>query len=111
MSVGANVTVDIDSSVSTNLSKAAVQIWEQEIAWAEADKPVKLAARALTFPQSDSSLHQQPIFCFITMMKMWYWSGLVYDYKRVNPFAGLAVDCIACSTVVLAIDPACILSA
>ena len=61
-----------------------LQIWEQEFAWAEADKPVKLAARALTVPEG-SSLTQQPIFCFETMMKMWYWSCLVYDYQRVRP--------------------------
>lgn len=60
-----------------------MQIWEQEFAWTEADKPIKLAARALTVPSS-SSLHTQPMFCFFTMVKMWYWSGLVYDYQRVR---------------------------
>ena len=59
-----------------------MQIWEQEFAWTEADKPIKLAARALTAPPS-SSLNMQPMFCFLTMMKMWYWSGLVYDHQRV----------------------------
>ena len=60
-----------------------VQIWEQEFAWTEADKPMKLAARTLTVPDSDK-LNGQPIFCFETMMHMLYWSCLVYDYQRVS---------------------------
>lgn len=58
------------------------QTWEQEFAWTEADKPLKLAAKALTVPH-DSKLSQAPIFCFETMMHMLYWTCLVYDYKRV----------------------------
>ncbi|DBA92558.1 TPA: hypothetical protein ACH3X1_002782 [Trebouxia sp. C0004] len=62
---------------------AAKRIWESEFAWTETDKPVKLAARALTVPKG-SSLNQQPMFCFETMMAMWYWSCLVYDYQRAK---------------------------
>ena len=58
------------------------QTWEQEFAWTEADKPLKLAAKALAVPH-DSKLSQAPIFCFETMMHMLYWTCLVYDYKRV----------------------------
>ena len=57
-----------------------LQIWEQEIAWSEADKPIKLVAKSMT----DDSLSSQPIFCFETMMHLLYWSCLVYDYKRVH---------------------------
>ena len=60
-----------------------VQVWEQEVAWTEADKPIMVAARALTLPQ-DHKLNKTPIFCFETMMHMLYWSCLVYDYKRVR---------------------------
>ena len=60
-----------------------IQVWEQEFAWTEADKPIKLAARALTMP-GDHELNKQPIFCFETMMHMLYWSCLVYDHKRVS---------------------------
>ncbi|KAL3149444.1 hypothetical protein ABBQ32_002237 [Trebouxia sp. C0010 RCD-2024] len=59
----------------------AMRVWEQEVAWTEADKPIKLAARALTVP-NDHKLNQEPIFCFETMMHMLYWSCLVYDHKR-----------------------------
>ena len=60
-----------------------VQVWEQEVAWTEAEKPIKLAARALTLP-NHNKLNKAPIFCFETMMHMLYWSCLVYDYKRVG---------------------------
>ena len=59
-----------------------IQVWEQEFAWTAANKPIKVAARALTVP-GDHKLNKQPIFCFETMMHMLYWSSLVYDYKRV----------------------------
>ena len=73
------------------LDDHALQIWESEFAWTEADKPIKLAARALTVPK-DSILNQQPMFCFETMMAMWYWSCLVYDYQRVR--RGASLQCI-----------------
>ncbi len=72
-----------------------IQIWEQEFAWTEADKPVKLAARALTVPKG-SSLNQQPMLCFETMLKMWYWSCLVYDYQRVRPACTLTALTVKC---------------
>ena len=72
-----------------------MQIWEQEFAWTEADKPVKLAARALTVPKG-SSLNQQPMFCFQTMLKMWYWSGLVYDHQRVRSSCTVATLTVKC---------------
>ncbi|DBA97089.1 hypothetical protein WJX77_003952 [Trebouxia sp. C0004] len=62
----------------------AMRVWEQEFAWIEADKPVMVAARALTVP-GDHKLNKQPIFCFETMMHMLYWSSIVYDYKRGAP--------------------------
>ena len=77
------MTLVLEGLREITLSPQLIQIWEQEFAWTEADKPIKLAARALTVPFS-SSLHTQPIFCFFTMIKMWYWSGLVYDYQRVR---------------------------
>ena len=76
---------------------AAVQVWEQEVAWTEADKPIKLAARALTVP-NDHKLNKEPIFCFETMMHMLYWSCLVYDYKRVRLSWSSASCCSASRT-------------
>ncbi|KAL0023829.1 hypothetical protein WJX77_009544 [Trebouxia sp. C0004] len=69
------------------------QAWEQEFAWTEAEKPVKMAAKALMVGGSQN-LSQQSIFCFETLTHMLYWSSIVYDYKRVweQEFAWIEVD-------------------
>ena len=56
----------------------ASQVWLQEFAWTEADKPVKLQARSVMVPDNPK-LARQPIFCFETMMNLLYWSCFVYD--------------------------------
>lgn len=61
---------------------AVLQVWQQQFAWTEAGEEVKLAARAITLPESDK-LAQEPLLCFETMLHLLYWSCLVYDYKRV----------------------------
>ena len=95
-----------------------VQVWEQEFAWTEVDKPVMVAARALTVPD-DHKLNEQPIFCFETMMHMLYWSSIVYDYKRVrccpeakhwnrqqgNDSLGCAVCAVLCCAVLCCAVP------
>ena len=58
------------------------QVWLQEFAWTEADKPIKLEARSIMVPK-DTDLGCQPMFCFETMMKLLYWSCFVYDHMRV----------------------------
>ena len=60
------------------------QIWLQEVAWTEADKPIMLAARSAMIPKN-LNIEQQPIFCYETMLKLLYWSCLVYDHDRVMP--------------------------
>lgn len=59
-----------------------LQVWLQEFAWTEADKPIKLAARSSMVP-NNADLARQPMFCFETMMKLLYWSCFVYDQKKV----------------------------
>ena len=60
-----------------------MQVWHQEFAWTEADKPVKLAARSAMVPDNPK-LARQPIFCFETMMNLLYWSCYVYGHKMVR---------------------------
>lgn len=74
-----------------------MQVWLQEFAWTEADKPVKLAARSAMVPDNPK-LAKQPIFCFETMMNLLYWSCYVYDHKMVrqlHPFL-LLQQCSLC---------------
>ena len=67
-----------------------VQVWLQEFAWTEADKPIKLAARNAMVPNNDK-LARQPMFCFETMLNLLYWSCFVYDHKKVH-------YCISCAS-------------
>jgi len=82
---------------NSNILSLLLQAWEQEFAWTEAEKPVKMAAKALMVADSQN-MSQQPIFCFETMMHMLYWSCLVYDYKRVMNAASLACCAAAVMT-------------
>ena len=69
--------------VQSKLISIARQVWLQELAWLEADKPIKLAARAAMSP-NDPKLEKQPLFCYESMLKLLYWSCLVYDHERVS---------------------------
>ena len=69
--------------IMSEVDEAMRQVWLQEFAWTEADKPVKLEARSMMAP-NDPTLARQPIFCFQTMMNMLYWSCFVYDHARVR---------------------------
>ena len=59
------------------------QVWLQEVAWTEADKIIKLAARSAMIPH-DVKMEKQPLFCYETMLNLLYWSCLVYDHDRVR---------------------------
>ena len=65
-----------------------IQVWLQEFAWTEADKPIKLQARSIMVP-NNPKLARQPIFCFQTMLNLLYWSCFVYDHKKVSQHGSL----------------------
>ena len=55
------------------------------MAWTEADKPVKLAARS-SMISGGPSIDNQPMFCYETMLNLLYWSCLVYDHDRARTY-------------------------
>lgn len=57
-----------------------MQVWLQEFSWTEKKLPDLVAARN---ESQDPELLQQPMFCFETALKAFYWSGLVYDCPEV----------------------------
>ena len=78
-----------------------MQVWLQEFAWTEADKPIKLAARSSMVPKN-AELARWPMFCFETMMKLLYWSCFVYDHMRVcTHFLHVATLCDCLHTCLL----------
>ena len=66
---------------------SCVQVWLQQFAWTEAEKPAKLADRCehMTNPDSAASLDEEPMFCIETALKALYWSTLVYRYDENAP--------------------------
>jgi hypothetical protein len=63
------------------------QVWLQQWAWTEGQKPERLAERAekIRDPVSAAFLAQEPMFCFETALKALYWSTLVYRYDENAP--------------------------
>ena len=69
---------------------ACLQTWLQEYAWTEMEKHEKLAVRNRA--QSDNAtLQREPMFCFESTMKLFYFSALVYDFKGAPTVAVLHV--------------------
>ena len=66
---------------------SCVQVWLQQFAWTEGEKPGKLADRCehMTNPDSAASLDEEPMFCMETALKALYWSTLVYRYDESAP--------------------------
>ena len=61
-----------------------LQVWLQEFAWSEKEKPSKLAIRNGSMAIEDRAvIDKEPMFCMETMMTCFFWSYLVYDYEEV----------------------------
>ena len=60
--------------------KLALQVYLQEFAWTEAQKPEALAQRAdhAVQPAERALLSQEPLFCFQTALALHRWSCLAY---------------------------------
>ncbi|KAK9823190.1 hypothetical protein WJX72_000942 [[Myrmecia] bisecta] len=67
-----------------DLALPVLTVWLQDFAWTEEDKPRKLAARLAMLPICPAIL-DEPLFCFETAVKMFYWSALVYRYQEPPP--------------------------
>lgn len=59
-------------------------MWLQEFAWTERKQCEMLATRNAS-STSDKTIAAEPMFCFETAMKAFYWSGLVYDTAEACP--------------------------
>jgi hypothetical protein len=60
-----------------------LQVWLQQFAWLEKEKPEKIAERATytSDPGTAKCLNDEPLFCLETALKAIYWATLVYRYK------------------------------
>ncbi|KAK9802002.1 hypothetical protein WJX73_009255 [Symbiochloris irregularis] len=65
-----------------NDEKHLLQAWLQEFAWTEAEKLSKYKARGSSLPENHN-INREPMFCFETAIKMYYYAHLVYDYEQI----------------------------
>ena len=75
--------IKIGSSV--RLSRlCCAQVWLQEFAWSEKQKPYVLEQRNNSMAAEDQErIASEPVFSFEHCCVCLYWSFLVYDYKEV----------------------------
>ena len=59
-----------------------LQVWLQEFGWTEEEKTAKLANRGGIAGPVHEALKNEPMFCFGTAVKLFYWSHLVYDINE-----------------------------
>ena len=52
----------------------------QEFAWTEAEKDSQMQDRLIQLPQ----LAMEPVFCFETAVKLYYFSHVAYHYQQVQ---------------------------
>ena len=72
-------------TASSELWCRVAQLWLQEAAWTEAEKPARLATRMERARSREEQQHiaQQPMFCVETALKLHRWSQLAYsDYGQ-----------------------------
>ena len=65
------------------------QAWLQEFAWTEAEKLQKWKKRAGNLRLTSAALHdlnKEPMFCFESAIKLYYYSHIIYQYHKVVPF-------------------------
>lgn len=59
-------------------------MWLQEFGWTEEEKASKIALRGDINGFVQRDLKDEPMFCFGTAVKLFYWSHLVYDINEAG---------------------------
>lgn len=60
-----------------------MQDWLQVFAWTESEKALLTEERCKILAQLAPGLDEEPMFCFETALKLFYWSCLCYEYEEV----------------------------
>lgn len=58
------------------------QVWLQEFGWTEEETAAKIGKRGGVCGPVHDALKNEPMFCFGTAVKLFYWSHLVYDMNE-----------------------------
>ncbi|KAL0035255.1 hypothetical protein WJX79_008828 [Trebouxia sp. C0005] len=65
-----------------DLQDPILRVWLQEFGWTEEEKAAKIGMRGGTYGPVHDALKNEPMFCFGTAVKLFYWSHLVYDMNE-----------------------------
>eukprot|EP00884_Botryococcus_braunii_P022793 jgi/Botrbrau1/9198/Bobra.0236s0025.1 len=76
------VSAYIFMPIDPNVEKPILWTNLQEFAWTEAEKPQKMADRN---QKLQSLIEREPMFCFETALKLWYFSCLAYVVAEAHP--------------------------
>ena len=64
-----------------------LQVWLQEFAWTEAEKLRRLKDRSSNLRMTSivrEEVDREPMFCFETAIKLYYFSHIIYFYDKVR---------------------------
>lgn len=62
-----------------------LQVILQDFAWTESQKDERLALRDRTLKALGFEASDQPLYCFESTIKCFYFSSLIYEYEDVRP--------------------------
>ena len=67
----------------------------QDMAWTEADRPARKAARSQqsSSPEQQRILNSHGLFCFETAVRLWLWALLAYRRLEVSPACAARLAC------------------
>ena len=69
---------------------ARLQVWLQEFAWTESEKLRRLKDRSSNLRLTSivrEEVDREPMFCFETAIKLYYFSHIIYFYDKVRTSA------------------------
>lgn len=64
------------------IDNCLAQVWLQEFGWTEEETAAKIGKRGGACGPVHDALKNEPMFCFGTAVKLFYWSHLVYDMNE-----------------------------
>jgi len=64
------------------IHNCSAQVWLQEFGWTEEETAAKIGKRGGACGPVHDALKNEPMFCFGTAVKLFYWSHLVYDMNE-----------------------------
>ncbi|DBB09212.1 TPA: hypothetical protein ACH3X3_007798 [Trebouxia sp. C0006] len=65
-----------------DLQDPILRVWLQEFGWTEEETAAKIGKRGGACGPVHDALKNEPMFCFGTAVKLFYWSHLVYDMNE-----------------------------